>query len=102
MPQNSSSNTVWHSATVTRERRAAQNGHRSAVVWFTGLSGSGKSTLAHAVEEELHQAREVLMNEEVVGHDRATGVGTFLPQLTTKSAAVKLGLPISTANCTGA
>jgi adenylylsulfate kinase len=46
---------VWHHATVTRERRGAQNGHRSLIIWFTGLSGSGKSTLAHAVEERLHQ-----------------------------------------------
>ena len=51
-----SSNTVWHSATVTRQRRAHMRGHNSAVIWFTGLSGSGKSTLAHAVEERLHQA----------------------------------------------
>ncbi|MBV5317456.1 MAG: adenylyl-sulfate kinase [Desulfobulbaceae bacterium] len=29
------------------------NGHRSALLWFTGLSGSGKSTLAHALEERL-------------------------------------------------
>ncbi len=48
-------NLVWHHATVTRARREAQNGHRGAIVWFTGLSGSGKSTLAHAVEETLHQ-----------------------------------------------
>ena len=50
-----SSNTVWHEATVTRERREAQNGHRSVLLWFTGLSGSGKSTLAHYVEEKLHK-----------------------------------------------
>lgn len=50
-----SSNTVWHQATVTRKRREQQNGHRAAVLWFTGLSGSGKSTLAHAVEEQLFQ-----------------------------------------------
>jgi adenylylsulfate kinase len=31
------------------------NGHRSALLWFTGLSGSGKSTLAHALEEQLYQ-----------------------------------------------
>lgn len=49
-----STNVVWHHATVTRARREALNGHRGAVLWFTGLSGSGKSTLAHAVEEELH------------------------------------------------
>lgn len=48
-------NVIWHNATVTRERREAQNKHKGAILWFTGLSGSGKSTLAHAVEESLHQ-----------------------------------------------
>jgi adenylylsulfate kinase len=47
-------NTIYHNATVTRERRRQLNKHRSVIVWFTGLSGSGKSTLAHSVEEELH------------------------------------------------
>jgi len=50
-----SSNTVWHNATVTRERREKLNQHKSAILWFTGLSGSGKSTLAHSIEERLHQ-----------------------------------------------
>jgi len=50
-----SSNTVWHNATVTRERREKLNQHKSAILWFTGLSGSGKSTLAHSIEEKLHQ-----------------------------------------------
>lgn len=52
-----SSNTVYHNATVTRERREALNKHKGAVLWFTGLSGAGKSTLAHTVEEQLHQHR---------------------------------------------
>jgi adenylylsulfate kinase len=51
-----SANTVWHCATVTRQSRERKNGHKSAVIWFTGLSGSGKSTLAHAVEAHLHQS----------------------------------------------
>lgn len=46
--------TVWHNANITRERRQILNGHRSFVLWFTGLSGAGKSTLAHAVEDALH------------------------------------------------
>lgn len=50
-----SPNTIWHRATVTRQRREQKNAHKSAVLWFTGLSGSGKSTLAHAVEEQLYQ-----------------------------------------------
>ena len=33
------------------------NGHKSVILWFTGLSGSGKSTLAHAVEEQLHEMK---------------------------------------------
>ena len=49
-----SPNVVWHQGHVTRTMREAQNGHRAAVLWFTGLSGAGKSTLAHAVEERLH------------------------------------------------
>ena len=52
---NKSTDTVWHRATVTRERREQKNTHKSVVLWFTGLSGSGKSTLAHAVEEQLYQ-----------------------------------------------
>lgn len=49
-----SSNVVWHHATVTRERREQLHGHKSTILWFTGLSGAGKSTIAHAVEERLH------------------------------------------------
>lgn len=49
------SNVAWHHASVTRERREKQNGHKSCVIWFTGLSGAGKSTVAHAVEEHLYQ-----------------------------------------------
>ena len=52
---NKSFDTVWHHATVTRAHREQLNGHKSVIVWFTGLSGAGKSTLAHAVEERLHQ-----------------------------------------------
>ena len=50
-----SSNVVWHNGLVTREMRERQNGHKSVILWFTGLSGSGKSTLAHAVEKRLHE-----------------------------------------------
>ena len=49
--------TVWHHATVTRERREKLQGHRGVVIWFTGLPSSGKSTIAHATEEQLHRMR---------------------------------------------
>jgi adenylylsulfate kinase len=55
-PLDKNLHTVWHRATVTRQRREHKNAHKSVVLWFTGLSGSGKSTLAHAVEEQLHRS----------------------------------------------
>ena len=39
---------------VDKAARTRLNGHRPAVLWFTGLSGSGKSTIANIVERELH------------------------------------------------
>jgi len=51
-----STNTIWHTATITRTDREKLHQHKSVVLWFTGLSGSGKSTLAHAVEDYLHKA----------------------------------------------
>lgn len=48
---------TWHQTAVTKEDRHLLNGHRSCVLWFTGLSGSGKSTLANAVDKALYQQR---------------------------------------------
>jgi len=75
--QDASSNVVWHQATVTRQRREAQNGHRTTILWFTGLSGSGKSSLAHAVEEELHQmgCRTFVFDGDNVRHGLCADLG---------------------------
>src|SRR4030067_3766567 len=72
-----SDNVVWHHAAVTRARREAQNGHRGAIIWFTGLSGAGKSTLAHAVEEELHQmgCRTFVLDGDNVRHGLCGDLG---------------------------
>jgi len=48
-----SKNIFWSEGKITAQARAAQHGHRGAVVWLTGLSGSGKSTIAQALEREL-------------------------------------------------
>ncbi len=48
-----SQNIFWSEGKVDAAARAAQNGHRGAVVWLTGLSGAGKSTIARALEAEL-------------------------------------------------
>lgn len=72
-----SNNVVWHHATVTRVRHEEQNGHRGAILWFTGLSGAGKSTLAHAVEESLHQLgyRTVVLDGDNVRHGLCRDLG---------------------------
>ncbi len=46
-------NIVWHQASIDREARSLRQGHKSGILWFTGLSGSGKSTLANAVNDAL-------------------------------------------------
>jgi adenylylsulfate kinase len=48
-------NTVWHEPSVYRKDKENMNGHKSVIIWFTGLSGAGKSTIAHALEDKLHK-----------------------------------------------
>lgn len=70
-------NTTWHTATIDRQDRQQLNGHRSAILWFTGLSGAGKSTLAHAVEERLHAmgCRTYVLDGDNVRHGLCGDLG---------------------------
>ena len=72
--------TVWHHATVTRSRREQLLGHRSGVLWFTGLPGAGKSTLAHAVEEALHRlgCNTLVLDGDNVRHGLCSDLGFSL------------------------
>ena len=72
-----SANTVWHHPIVTRDDRDVLHGHKSVVLWFTGLSGSGKSTLAHAVEEYLHKrgASTFVLDGDNVRHGLCSDLG---------------------------
>ena len=49
-----SENIVPHTYGITRKERRLSKGHRSFLIFFTGLSGSGKSTIANALEQKLH------------------------------------------------
>ena len=70
-------NIVWHKPTVTRNRRADNNGHKSVILWFTGLSGAGKSTIAHALEESLYQlgANTYVLDGDNVRHGLCGDLG---------------------------
>ncbi|MDQ0154455.1 adenylyl-sulfate kinase [Robertmurraya andreesenii] len=63
-------NLTWHKQTVSKWDRHAQNGHRSCVLWFTGLSGSGKSTIANAVSHELFRQgiKEYVLDGDNIRH----------------------------------
>ena len=50
-----SNNITNHIYNISKELREKNNGHKSFLIWFTGLSGSGKSTLANLLELELHK-----------------------------------------------
>lgn len=49
----SSSNRNAKFESVQRSHRQQKNGHKSFVIWFSGLSGAGKTTLAQRLEKEL-------------------------------------------------
>ena len=72
-----SKNITWHQAEITRQDREQMNGHKSAVIWFTGLSGSGKSTLAHAVEKRLFDlgCRTYVLDGDNVRHGLNKNLG---------------------------
>lgn len=55
MTDSSTLDITWHEQKVSRNDRQKIKGHRSAVLWFTGLSAAGKSTIANAVELRLNR-----------------------------------------------
>lgn len=47
---------IAHDFKLGSEHRRSATGHKSLVVWMSGLSGSGKSTLADLLEQQLYKA----------------------------------------------
>lgn len=70
-------NVFWHSSQVNRQMQEARNGHRSFVLWFTGLSGSGKSTIAYALEHEFFQRgmSVVVLDGDNIRHGLCSDLG---------------------------
>lgn len=77
MTSSISEHVKWQQPLVHRAEREDQNGHRSAVLWFTGLSGAGKSTLAHALEARLHRlgVRTYVLDGDNVRHGLCGDLG---------------------------
>lgn len=69
---------VWHDHKITKEVRQVQHGHKSCVIWFTGLSGSGKSSVASELERALVQqfnAKTYLLDGDNVRHGLCKDLG---------------------------
>ncbi|WP_316572585.1 adenylyl-sulfate kinase [Neobacillus sp. YIM B06451] len=68
---------VWHPAAMTKADRQNLNGHKSFVLWFTGLSGSGKSTLANEVDRQLYSmgVRSYVLDGDNIRHGLNKGLG---------------------------
>ncbi|MEX0703026.1 MAG: adenylyl-sulfate kinase [Planctomycetales bacterium] len=56
MSEQKSTNITWHEHHVSKQERRQLNGHKAAVLWFTGLSACGKSTVANTVDHILHSS----------------------------------------------
>ncbi|MHB0880563.1 adenylyl-sulfate kinase [Paenibacillus sp. SEL1] len=77
---NPSSNITWHVSDIDKQTRQLLNGHKSPVLWFTGLSGSGKSTVSSTLEKALY-ARGIhtfILDGDNVRHGLNQNLG-FLP-----------------------
>ncbi len=70
-------NIVWHATTIAKADRHRMNGHKSAILWYTGLSGAGKSTLANKVEELLFERgfHTYVLDGDNVRHGLNKGLG---------------------------
>ncbi|MCR8996800.1 MULTISPECIES: adenylyl-sulfate kinase [Brevibacillus] len=68
---------VWQTSTVTQQERFGLNGHKSCVLWLTGLSGSGKSTIAFAVERALfaQKIRSYVLDGDNIRHGLNKNLG---------------------------
>lgn len=74
-------NIRWHDGKITRKDRERLNGHRSALIWFTGLPGAGKSTLSTELEYRLHKRgiRTYVLDGDNVRHGLNKDLG-FSPE----------------------
>jgi bifunctional enzyme CysN/CysC len=76
-----SPNVTWEGWNVSRAEREASNGHKAAVVWFTGMSGAGKTTIARRVERRLFEqgVRTMLLDGDQLRHGLCGDLG-FTPE----------------------
>jgi bifunctional enzyme CysN/CysC len=72
-----SPDTIWSGWNIPREIREKRNGHRTAVLWFTGYSGSGKSTIGRLLESRLYESgcQTMLLDGDQLRHGLCGDLG---------------------------
>jgi adenylylsulfate kinase len=70
-------NIKWHKAKIRKEDRWLISGHRSALIWITGLSASGKSSIATELEHRLfkHNVKTFVLDGDNVRHGLSKDLG---------------------------
>jgi adenylylsulfate kinase len=70
-------NIFLHQSLISTQDRQILAGHRSFIIWFTGLSGAGKSSLAHALEKTLFNkgCRTFVFDGDNVRHGLCSDLG---------------------------
>jgi adenylylsulfate kinase len=86
LPEN---NLIRHPSLVDLRQREAANGHKAAVIRFTGLPGSGKSTTAHAVERQLFDVgcQTYVLDGDNVRHGMSAETSAFVPPIAKNTCA---------------
>jgi bifunctional enzyme CysN/CysC len=72
-----SPNVSWEGGVIDRTLWEKRNGHRAAVLWFTGLSGAGKSTVARKLVQNLFDlgCQVILLDGDNVRHGLCGDLG---------------------------
>jgi len=72
-----SPNVTREASVISPQQWQQRNGHKAAVVWFTGLSGSGKSTIARQCVQHLFDSRHqvMLLDGDTVRHGLCGDLG---------------------------
>ncbi len=66
---------------ISKEDRWRLNGHKSALIWFTGIPGAGKSTLSYTLEQKLYEMgiRCFVLDGDNIRHGLSKDLG-FSPE----------------------
>jgi len=71
---------IWHNGHISRSDRHSLNGHKSALIWFSGLSAAGKSTISYEVEKMLFKQgiRTYVLDGDNIRHGLNANLGFSL------------------------